>query len=104
MGFDLGSRAAHLAIAVCQSWLDDRALYSDWNNLVISIPCHPGLRPRISSWQSRTDIRTFLWLCFWNRRHWIGDLWPIGRSHQHRICLLDLLFSPSDWAADRLSS
>ena len=25
-------------------------LYSDRNNLVISIPCHPGLRPRIGSW------------------------------------------------------
>src|ERR1700730_12375850 len=104
LGLDLRGRAAHVAFAVCQSWLDDRALCSDRNNLVISIPCHPGLRPKIGSWKSRTDIRTFLWLRFRHRRHWIGALWPTGRPHQYRICVLGLLFSPSDWTADRISS
>src|ERR1700737_292608 len=74
LGLDLRRRAAHVALAVCQSWLDDRALFSDRNSLIISIPCHPGLRPRIGSRQSRTDLRAFLWLRFWNRRHWIGVL------------------------------
>src|ERR1700722_5341734 len=104
LGLDLRGRAAHLALAVCQSWLDHRALCSDRNSLVISIPCHPGLRPGIGSRQSRTDLRTFLWLRFWNRRHWIGDLWSIGRSYQHRIRVLGLLFSAPDRAPDRLSS
>ena len=60
-------------------------------------------RPMVPT-KSSSSAQAYQARRFWYGWDWIGCSGPTSRSHQHRIRLLDLLVSTSDWSSQRIPS
>src|SRR6266576_2928930 len=102
LGFHTRRFTVHFALALLQSFLDQRPQRHHRPDPGLRLFRHPRLRSGTPARTNRRRLRPILRLRLWHGRHRRGPSWQTRGPHQPQFCLLPLLIPPGHWHPYRL--